>query len=244
MSATPGRPVLVVTGGFGALGSAVARRAEQDGALVVRTGRRGGEGGCVHDVCSAESWSAVLDEVAARHGRLDALVNAAGGLGGVPQDVLSATPRQWHDLLDTHVVGTWLGCREVIRRQPTEPVSIVNLASTAGSLATPGMVAYGAIKAAVGHLTTSVALYCARAKLPVRCNAVAPALVDGGVRDDVLATVHGDPEEALSRYLSRVPTGRLVTPDEVAETAWFLATSGGASLTGQVVTVAGGLGLA
>lgn len=235
--------VVVVTGGFGSLGDAIARRAERDGATVVRTGRKPGHGGLAHDVREAGSWTAVLDEVIERHGRVDALVNAAGQLGGVPQDVLSASVRQWHDLMDTHVVGTWLGCAELIRRRPDHPVSIVNVSSTAGLLATPAMVPYGAAKAAVVHLTKSVALYCARSGLPVRCNAIAPALVDGGVRDDVLSTVNDDPEQALAAYLSRVPLGRLVDPEEVADVAHQLITAGGASLTGQVLTVAGGLGL-
>lgn len=235
--------VVVVTGGFGALGDAVARRAERAGATVVRTGRRGGPGGLAHDVKDAASWTAVLDEVLARHGRIDALVNAAGGLGGAPQGVLTATAEQFHELLDTHVVGAWLGCAEVIRRRPDHLVSILNVSSTAGLLATPGMVPYGAMKAAVVHLTRSVALHCARSGLPIRCNAIAPALVDGGLRDDVLATIGDDPEQALKAYLSRVPLGRLVAPDEVADTAYHLISAGGASLTGEVLTVGGGLGL-
>lgn len=235
---------MVVTGGFGALGAAIAQRAERDGWIAVRAGRSGGSGGIVHDVRRPESWTSLTNAVTERHGRVDALVNAAGDLGGVPQDVMSANPEQWHELLDSHVIGSWLGCREIIRRRPEHPVSIVNLTSTAGQLATPGMVAYGAMKAAVIHLTSSVALHCARAGLPIRCNAVAPALVDGGVRDDVLATVAEDNTEALKRYLGRVPLGRLVQPDEVAETAYYLASSGNLSLTGQVVTVSGGLGLA
>lgn len=238
------RPVVVVTGGFGAIGDAVAARAERSGAVAVRTGRNPGPGGLCHDVRQPRSWTEVVDTVLATHGRLDALVNAAGGVGGVPQDILGASPQQWHDLLDTHVIGAWLGCRELIRRRPDRPVSIVNLASTAGQLATPGMVAYGAMKSAVAHLTATVALHCARAGLPIRCNAVAPALVDGGVRDDVLATIAPDPDEALRRYLARVPLGRLVSLDEVADAVYQLTATGGASLTGQVLTVAGGLGLA
>lgn len=236
--------VVLITGGFGSLGTAIAERAERDGASVVRTARRPGEGGLAQDVQDPAQWREVIDTVLQRHGRLDVLVNAAGGVGTTPQDVLSTTPQTWHELLDSHVVGTWLGCREVIDRAWQHPVSIVNLSSTAGQLATPSMIAYGAMKAAVQHLTTSVALHCARAGLPIRCNAVAPALVDGGIRDDVLGTVAANPDDALSRYLARVPLGRLVTPEEVAETVWHLATSGGLSLTGQVVTVAGGLGLA
>jgi NAD(P)-dependent dehydrogenase (short-subunit alcohol dehydrogenase family) len=88
-----------------------------------------------------------------------------------------------------------------------------------------------------------VALYCARAGLPVRCNAVAPALVDAGLRDDVLATVSPDRDEALAAYLSRVPTGRLVAAEEVADTVCRLLEAG-PSLTGQVLTLDGGLGLA
>lgn len=236
--------VVLITGGFGSLGTAIAERAERAGASVVRTARRPGDGGLVHDVRDPAQWQEVIDTVLQRHGRLDVLVNAAGGLGATPQDVLSTTPQTWHEVLDSHVVGSWLGCREVIGRAWPHPVSIVNLSSTAGQLATPSMIAYGAMKAAVQHLTTSVALHCARAGLPIRCNAVAPALVDGGIRDDVLGTVAADRDDALARYLARVPLGRLVTPEEVADTVWQLATSGGLSLTGQVVTVAGGLGLA
>jgi NAD(P)-dependent dehydrogenase (short-subunit alcohol dehydrogenase family) len=243
-TADPAGRVVIVTGGFGGLGAAIGERAERDGMTVVRTGRTPRPGGVVHDVRDPKSWTALVDEVIRCHGRVDALVNAAGHLGGVPQDVLTATPEQWHDLLDTHVVGAWLGCAEIVRRRPAHPVSLVNVSSTAGQLATPGMVAYGAMKAAVEHLTRSVALHCARAGLPVRCNAVAPALVDGGLRDDVLATIGPDPEQALAAYLSRVPLGRLVGPDEVADTAYQLIAAGGPSLTGQVVTVGGGLGLA
>jgi NAD(P)-dependent dehydrogenase (short-subunit alcohol dehydrogenase family) len=238
------QPVVLITGGFGALGTAIAGQAEKNGAIAVRTGRQPGTGGLAHDVRDPKSWTAVVDEVLAEHGRLDGLVNAAGQFGGAPQDVLSASSEQWHELLDTHVVGTWLGCAEIIRRRPESLTSIVNVSSTAGQMATPGMVAYGAVKAAVTQLTRSVALYCARERLSVRCNAIAPALVDGGVRDDVLATVDSDPVRALSAYLSRVPLGRLVVLDEVAEAAHQLLFTGGASLTGQVLTVSGGLGLA
>lgn len=236
--------VIIVTGGFGAVGTAIADHAEEIGATVVRTGRNPQPNGLTHDVRDPKSWEAVFDEVLGAHGRIDGLVNAAGQFGGVPQDVLSATAGQWHDLLDTHVIGTWLGCTELIRRRPERLVSIVNVSSTAGQMATPAMIPYGAVKAAVTHLTRSVALYCARSGLPIRCNAIAPALVDGGVRDDVLATMNSDLEQALRGYLSRVPLGRLVTANEVAEVAGQLMFTGGASLTGQILTISGGLGLA
>lgn len=235
--------VVLVTGGFGALGSAVADRLGAEGAAVVRSGRHPDGDGLTHDVTDSKSWESTVSAVLDRHGRLDVLINAAGGLGGSDQTVLTATPEQWHELLDTHVVGSWLGCREIIQRR-LEPAAIVNVTSTAGANATPGMIAYGAVKAAVTHLTTSVALHCARAKLRIRCNAVAPALVDGGVRDDVLGTIAPDVDDALKAYLSRVPIGRLVSPAEVAAAVCFLAGDEPEAMTGQVLTVAGGLGLA
>jgi 3(or 17)beta-hydroxysteroid dehydrogenase len=236
--------VALVTGGFGELGSAIADRMTDHGATVMRSGRHPGDMGVTHDVTDADSWGSVVTAITEAHGQLDVPVNAAGTLGSSEQTVLSANVAQWHDLYDVHVVGPWLGCREIIRRQPTTPVSIVNVSSTAGLNATPGMVAYGAAKDAVAHLTASVALYAARAGLPVRCNAVAPALVDGGMRDDVLSTIATDASEALAAYLSRVPIGRLVRPNEIADAVCFLAGEAPDSLTGQVLVIAGGLGLA
>ncbi|ONI87748.1 hypothetical protein ALI22I_21425 [Saccharothrix sp. ALI-22-I] len=237
-------PVVLVTGGGGGIGSAVVDTLAAAGAIAVAASRKPAPDGIALDVTKAEDWTRAVDEVLERHGRLDALVNAAGDLGGTEQGVLTARPEQFLSIMETHVVGTWLGCREVVGRGFGHPVSIVNLASTAGQLATPGMVAYGAAKAAVLHLTKSVALHCARTGVPVRCNAVAPALVDAGLRDEVLATVSSSPEDALAAYRSRVPLGRLVGVDEVAETVAFLVLRAGDSLTGEVITLSGGLGLA
>lgn len=236
--------VVLVTGGTGGIGSALVERLTREGVIAVAASRKPTGDGIALDVTDEASWSRAVDEVLARHGRLDALVNAAGTLGGTEQGVLSAKPEQWLEVLNTHVVGSWLGCREVIARGFEHTVSIVNLSSTAGTLATPGMVAYGAAKAAVLHLTKSVALYCARNGIAVRCNAVAPALVDTGLRDEVLATVSPSRDEALSMYQSRVPLGRLVGAEEVAETVAFLVLRAGDSLTGETITLSGGLGLA
>jgi NAD(P)-dependent dehydrogenase (short-subunit alcohol dehydrogenase family) len=236
--------VVLVTGGHGGIGSAVIDRLAHEGVTAVAASRKPTGDGVALDVTQESDWRRVVDEVLARHGRLDGLVNAAGTLGGTEQGVLSANPAQWLDVLNTHLVGAWLGCREIIGRGFGNPVSIVNLSSTAGQLATPGMVAYGAAKAGVLHLTKSVALYCARNKIPVRCNAVAPALVDTGLRDDVLATVSSSLDDAMSAYQARVPIGRLVNAEEVAETIAFLLLRSGDSLTGETITLSGGLGLA
>jgi NAD(P)-dependent dehydrogenase (short-subunit alcohol dehydrogenase family) len=233
---------VLVTGGSGGIGSAIVERLTADGVTAVAASRTPPADGVKLDVRDEAGWAAAVDEVLARHGRLDGLVNAAGALGGTTQGVLTASPEQWRSVLDTHLVGTWLGCREVISREFDHPVAIVNLSSTAGQLATPGMVAYGAAKAGVLHLTRTVALHCARARNQVRCNAIAPALVDGGLRDDVLATVGPVRDDALAAYTSRVPLGRLVDAAEVADAAAFLLRAGG-SLTGETITLSGGLGL-
>jgi len=73
-------------------------------------------GGVSLDVTQEADWTRAVDSVLAQYGRLDGLVNAAGSLGGTEQGVLTAKPSQWLDVLNTHLVGTWLGCREVISR--------------------------------------------------------------------------------------------------------------------------------
>ncbi|GAB3447953.1 SDR family NAD(P)-dependent oxidoreductase [Actinophytocola sediminis] len=236
--------VVLVTGGSGGIGSALVERLAREGVTTVAASREPTGDGIALDVTKEADWSRAVDEVLTRHGRIDALVNAAGTLGGTEQGVLTAKPEQWLEVLNTHVVGTWLGCREVVARGFAHPVSIVNLSSTAGMLATPGMVAYGAAKAAVLHLTKSVALHCARNGIAVRCNAVAPALVDTGLRDEVLATMSPSRDEAMSTYRARVPLGRLVDAEEVVETVAFLVLRAGDSLTGETITLSGGLGLA
>jgi 3(or 17)beta-hydroxysteroid dehydrogenase len=262
--------VAVVTGGTGGIGQAIARGMLDEGAhAVVVTGRdvrRGaevagalGKGACFRpqDVTSEAGWDELTDWIRDRFGRLDVLVNNAGWVGdGDPQDPVRTTLRQWRDVMSVNLDSVFLGCRAAVRLMAdadgsggpagsTGPARgcIVNISSTAGMLSTPAFVAYGAAKAAVAHLTRSVAVYCARAGTGIRCNAVHPALVDTALGDDVLRLFDADVERARQAYLARVPLGMLAAPEDVVGAVVYLASDEARYVTGESLVVGGGLGV-
>ena len=121
--------------------------------------------------------------------------------------------------------------------------AIVNMSSTAGLLGGPAFIAYGAAKAAVAHLTKSVAVYCARQGFRIRCNVVHPALVETTMSDTIIGLYGGEYETARANYLARVPLGELGTPEQVADAVAFLASDESAYVTGAQLVVGGGLGV-
>lgn len=182
--------VAIVTGAAVGLGAAIARRLAAEGAKTVVTDVQvdAGErlaaelGGCFieHDVTDENQWEAVVRAVEEQFGRVDFLINNAGVEGPPPQRANPENTRlsDWQAVHRVNVEGVFLGCRATIPalRRAGGGV-IINLSSTAGLCGTPDYVAYGASKAAVWHLTKSVALHCARSGSKIRCNSVHPALV-------------------------------------------------------------------
>ncbi len=273
MTARLAGKVAVITGGTGGIGQAIARAMLDEGAHTVvvtgRDARRGaevaealGKGACFRpqDVTSETDWDELTGWIRDRFGRLDVLVNNAGWAGsGDPQDPVHTTLRQWRDIMSVNLDSVFLGCRAAIRLMtdadgagrpaatatPTGTARgcIVNISSTAGILSTPAFVAYGAAKAAVAHLTRSVAVHCARVGTGIRCNAVHPALVDTALGDDVLRLFDADIERARQAYLARVPLGTLAAPEDVAGAVVYLASDEARYVTGESLVVGGGLGV-
>lgn len=174
-----------------------------------------------------------------RWGRLDVLVNNAGAFAAMPLDTVTAEGVE--RLFAVHVTAPSLLARAALPHLAAAGGAIVNVSSTFGHRPLAGAGHYAAAKAAIEQLTRSWALELA--PRGVRVNAVAPgptesgALLAAGLPDDVADQVKAD--EA-----ARIPLGRRGEPDEVAEWAVRLAGSGaGAWLTGQVLTVDGGLEL-
>ncbi|MEV4344456.1 glucose 1-dehydrogenase [Actinoplanes sp. NPDC049596] len=250
--------VAVVTGGTSGIGLALARRLiAEDAAAVVVTGRderRGAEAAgqlgprahyLAQDVVEEKQWPQVLDAVAGRFGRLDVLVNNAGSAGGgEPQDPAAITLATWHRILAGNLDSVFLGCRAAMAVMGRDtPGSIINMSSTAGLMSTPRFVAYGAAKAAVTHLTKSVAVHCARTGLALRCNSVHPAMIDTELGASLLGRFDADPGRARAGYLSRVPLGELGQPDDVAGAVAYLASDDSRYVTGSQLVVSGGLGV-
>jgi 3-oxoacyl-[acyl-carrier protein] reductase len=182
------------------------------------------------EVTDVASWTAAVDRILEATGRIDVLVNNAGQ----HRDSLLATMPldDWHEVLATHLTGTFLGCRAVIRPMMAQHYGrIINMASLSALLAPAGQTNYAAAKAGVLALTQSLAKEVARAGITV--NAICPGYVMTPALAQDTAQV-----EALAK---RVPARRLGRPEEVAAAVWYLAGADAGYSTGSVLKLDGGI---
>ncbi|MGQ0584533.1 MAG: SDR family NAD(P)-dependent oxidoreductase, partial [Reyranella sp.] len=182
--------VVLVTGAGSGIGRSAAKLLAAEGATVIVTdiNQPGGletvqQAGArarflLHDTAQEADWKRVIDDVLAREGRLDGLVNNAGIAGPFPSTFESETVEQWQRILSINVQGVFLGCKHgVPAMRGSGGGSIVNLSSLAAFLGTPDLSAYGASKGAVRQFTKTVAIDCARKGYKVRCNSVHPGVI-------------------------------------------------------------------
>lgn len=233
-------PVALVTGGASGIGLATARRFARRGYRVV-----------IADLNGADATAATLgpghaghrldvtDEAAVRAlvsglDRIDVLVNNAG-IGDSHLPSLDQEMDHFRKLLDIHLSGAFLMARESARRMIAQGGgAIVNLSSIAGVVGLPRRNAYGAAKAGIAMMTRSLA--CEWARAGVRVNAVAP----GYARTALVEKLVADGRIDLDAIARRVPQGRLIEPDEIAEAIWFLASPAASAITGVTLSVDGG----
>jgi NAD(P)-dependent dehydrogenase (short-subunit alcohol dehydrogenase family) len=239
---------VLVTGGASGFGRATVERFADGGAVVFLADidERGSAvaeelsaaGKAVRyvacDVTQADDVRAAVSHVVDLHGRIDVMVNNAGVLGGGWMHETDA------DLycrrhVEVNLIGVWNGCRAAMMsmRQAGGGV-IVNVASPAGTVPTPAAVAYGLTKAAVIHLTKSLAIGYAHDG--IRVNAVLPGPAITGIFDG--ADI--DLIELERNYVSRIPIGRIADVDDVARAIEFLAAQSSSFVTGAVLNVDGG----
>ncbi|KFU77905.1 3-oxoacyl-[acyl-carrier protein] reductase [Amycolatopsis lurida] len=233
--------VVVVTAAAGTgIGSAVAKRALEEGARVVisdwherRLGEKAAELGDVHaipcDVTQEDQVQALIDGAAAHYGRIDVLINNAG-LGGT-KSLVDMTDDEWSRVIDVTLNGTFRATRAVVNRFIAQGDGgvIVNNASVIGWRAQAGQAHYAAAKAGVMALTRCAAVDVA--EHGIRVNAVAPSLA----MHPFLAKVTS--EELLTELTAREVSGRAAEPWEVANVMVFLASEYSSYLTGEVVSV-------
>jgi 3-hydroxybutyrate dehydrogenase len=237
---------VVVTGGGSGIGAAVAKRLLADGMRVTLMGRtedrlRGAQaalGDVAIQVCDVGNEDSVTDAFAAV-GDVDILVNNAGQVETAP---LARTSLElWQRLLNVNLTGTFLCSRAVLPGMVTRRQGrIVNVASTAALKGYAYVAAYCAAKHGVLGLTRAMALEVAAKGVTV--NAVCPGYTETDIVasavDNIVAKTGRTADEARAELAKVNPQGRLIQPEEVADTvAWIV---GNGAINGQAIAVCGG----
>ena len=238
--------VALITGGARGQGAAEARLFAAAGATVViadvldeagaQTATETGAQYVHLDVTSEDDWQAVVDDVAAAHGRFDVLVNNAGILRGAT--LVKETLEQWHQVLAVNQTGTFLGMRTAARAMIAagNGGSIVNISSVAGIAGTFGSTSYSASKWAVRGMAKVAAKELGR--YGIRVNSVHPGFIQTDMTAD-FPEMHDD--DRRRRTERSTPLQRLGVPDDIANVVLFLASEASSYCTGQEFIVDGGV---
>ena len=181
----------------------------------------------VKDFARAEQVVADVETVL---GPIDVLVNNAGIKRDGP--LYSMSPAAWEEVIDTNLNGTFHYCRALMKSLIRRGGSIVNVTSVSGIVGMAGQTNYSASKAGVIGFTKALAREVAR--FGVRVNAVAPGFID----TDMTASID---ENARKKLYAQIPLGKPGTAKQVARAVLYLASEDAAYITGQVLTMDGGL---
>lgn len=263
--------VAIVTGGARGIGAGIARAFAAEGATVVvvdldaaeaeKTASSLGNGAIAlrADMAQQDEVEDLAARVAARFGGLDIMVNNAGaGRTAVAESTenygmraVNLDERAWDEQLAQNLRTTFLGTRAAVPLlRERGGGSIVNIASIAGLTASPTLPAYAAAKAGVISFTRTTALDLAAAN--IRVNAICPGLLwtrawEGlatGMKESVPAYRDREIRDIFLEIVRRsVPLGREQTPEDIGRLALFLASDDAINITGQAISVDGGITL-
>ncbi|MEU7139027.1 SDR family oxidoreductase [Nocardia sp. NPDC046473] len=234
--------IVLVTGGVRGVGAGVSRAFLAAGATVIACARRSGDapieadGRAIEflpcDIRDADAVRELIDAVMERHGRLDHLVNNAGG---APFALAATASKNFHaKIVELNLLAPLLvsqTANAVMQQQP-DGGSIVNISSVSGHRPSPGTAAYGAAKAGMDSLTASLAVEWAP---KVRVN----SLVVGPVVTEQSQLHYGD-QAGIDAVGQTIPLGRMAEPDDVGRCAVFLASPLAGYVSGAALLVHGG----
>jgi NAD(P)-dependent dehydrogenase (short-subunit alcohol dehydrogenase family) len=228
--------VVLVTGGVRGVGAGISAVFAAQGATVVTCARRPVDGSPYEfhscDVRDDDSVAALVAAVVDKHGRLDVVVNNAGGSPYVP--AADASARFSAKIIELNLLGPLSVSQHAntVMQNQDGGGSIVNISSVSGHRPTPGTAAYGAAKAGVDNLTSTLAVEWAP---KVRVNSV----VVGMVETEQSELFYGD-ADSIAAISKNVPLGRLAKPADIGWAAAFLASDAASYISGASLAVHGG----
>ena len=241
--------VALVTGGSRGIGRAVVEALAADGAkvafvynsnvaaaeeVVKAVMANGGECKAIQaDVRSKESADRIIADLVESWGSVDILVNNAG----IIRDGLLAMMDEadWQDVISTNLNSVFNFCQAVTRQMMGQRYGrIINMSSVAATVANPGQANYAASKGGVEGFTRCIATELARRG--ITANAVAPGFIETDMTEAVVSA-------AGKEIKKKIPARRLGAPDDIANAVLFLAQENSSYITGQILTVDGGLTL-
>lgn len=231
-----GGRVVLVTGGVRGVGAGISAVFADQGATVVTCARRPVEASPYEfhpcDVRDDDSVKALIDAIVGRHGRLDVVVNNAGGSPYVL--AADASAKFNTKIIELNLLGPLSVSQHAnaVMQNQEHGGTIVNVASVSGRRPTPGTAAYGAAKAGIESITTTLAVEWAPR---VRVNSV----VVGMVETEQSELFYGD-ADSIAAISRNVPLGRLATPADVGWATAFLASDAASYISGASLEVHGG----
>ncbi len=238
--------VALVTGASRGIGAAICDTLALHGATVVGTATSAGGAAAISerlktlgvqgcgmqlDVTDAAAAQACIAGISEQFGPVSILVNNAG----ITRDNLFMRMKddEWDDVIATNLSSVYRMCKLVIKPMiKARTGRIINISSVVGITGNAGQVNYAASKAGVLGMTRSLARELGSRSITI--NAIAPGFIESDMTDAL-------PEEQKNRLKSDIALGRLGTPDDIAQTCLFLASSGAAYITGQTISVNGGM---
>lgn len=238
--------VVIVTGAGQGIGAGIAEKLTSEGAAVVvsdvnedtakqtATSLGNGAVGIRTDVTARESVQAMVGQVREQFGRIDALVNNAGWDKVGP--FLESEPEDWDRAIQINLYGVLNTCKAVLPGMIEQGHgSVVNIGSDAGRVGSSGEAVYSAAKGGVISFTKTLAREVARNQINVNC--VCPGPTDTAL----FASVAEDNPKLRDALVKSIPFRRLAQPTDLANVVTFLASDEANYVTGQTVSVSGGL---
>ena len=238
--------VAVVTGASRGIGKSIAKAYSRTNAHVVCVSRtkkaltilveeikkeNGFASVSVCDVSDPETFNNLIKDTGATHGSIDILINNAG----ITRDklIMRMSEDDWNTVIDTNLKGAFNGIKAVTRIMMKQRFGrIINISSIVGLVGNAGQANYASAKAGLIGLTKATAKELASRNITVNC--IAP----GYIATDMTNQMDDQTKDSL---ISQIPLGHIGSPDDIAATALFLASDEAGYITGQTITVDGGM---